>query len=62
MKIELQYREIGTQIPAYIFNYVFDATEAGSWEALAEYRAAERLGYEITVWRLVHDEDVSLPV
>lgn len=58
MKIELQYREPETQIAAYIFNSVYDATEVE--EALEERNAAENAGYEITIWRLVHDEDVTL--
>lgn len=58
MKIELQYREPGTQIAGYIFNAVYDETEVK--EALEERYSAERRGYEITIWRLVHDEDVTL--
>lgn len=58
MKIELQYKEPGTQIAGYIFNAVYDETEIK--EAYEEYDAAERNGYEITIWRLVHDEDVTL--
>lgn len=58
MKIELQYKEPETQIAAYIFNSVYDETEID--EACEERTAAERAGYEITIWRLVHDEDVTL--
>lgn len=58
MKIELQYREPETQIAAYIFNMVYDVSEID--EAREERDAAERAGYEITIWRLVHDEDVTL--
>ena len=58
MKIELQYKEPGTQINGYIFNAVYDAEDSA--EALEERMAAERAGYEITIWRLVHDEDVTL--
>ena len=58
MKIELQYREPGTQIAGYIFSAVYDETEIN--EACEERKAAERHGYEITIWRLVHDEDVTL--
>lgn len=58
MKIELQYREPGTQIAGYIFSAVYDETEIK--EACEERKAAERQGYEITIWRLVHDEDVTL--
>jgi len=58
MKIELQYKEPGTQIAGYIFNAVYDETEIE--EARAERDTAERIGYEITIWRLVHDEDVTL--
>ena len=58
MKIELQYREPETQIASYIFNAVYDVSEID--EAKEERDAAERAGYEITIWRLVHDEDVTL--
>lgn len=58
MKIELQYKEPETQIAGYIFNAVYDAKDSA--EALEERNAAERAGYEITIWRLVHDEDVTL--
>ena len=58
MKIELQYKEPETQIAAYIFNFVYDETEIN--EACEERAAAERAGYEITIWRLIHDEDVAL--
>ena len=58
MKIELQYKEPGTQIKGYIFNAVYD--EEDYKEACDERQAAEKLGYEITIFRLVHDEDVTL--
>ena len=58
MKIELQYKEPKTQVAGYIFNAVYDETEIE--EACEERNAAERNGYEITIWRLVHDEDVTL--
>lgn len=58
MKIELQYKEPETQIAGYIFNAVYDETEIK--DAREERDAAERAGYEITVWRLVHDQDVTL--
>ena len=58
MKIELQYKEPGTQIEGYIYNAVYDANDVK--EAREERDAAERAGYEITIWRLVHDEDVTL--
>lgn len=58
MKIELQYKEPKTQIAGYIFNAVYDETEID--EACEERATAERAGYEITIWRLVHDEDVTL--
>ena len=58
MKIELQYKEPETQISAYIFSAVYDETEIT--EAVAELTAARKSGYEITIWRLVHDEDVTL--
>lgn len=60
MKIELQYKEPGTHIAGYIFNAVYDATEKESKEAVEEMQAAKRAGYEITIFRLVHDEDVTL--
>lgn len=60
MKIELQYKEPGTQIAGYIFNAVYDATEKEAKEAVEEMQAAKRAGYEITIFRLVHDEDVTL--
>ena len=56
MKIELQYREPGTQIEAYIFTSYYDATDAGVKEAREERDAAERAGYEITLWRLIPDD------
>lgn len=56
MKIELQYKEPETQVAGYIFNAVYDISEIN--EAYEEYDAAKRAGYEITIWRLVHDEDV----
>lgn len=58
MKIELQYKEPGTQIAGYIFSAVYDANNVK--EAVEELEAARRAGYEITIWRLVHDEDVTL--
>ena len=58
MKIELQYRDHDTQIPAYIFNAVYDAKDVR--EAREERDAAERNGYEITIWRLVPDDKVTL--
>lgn len=58
MKIELSYREEGTKINGFIFSQVYDASEIQ--EARCELEAARRAGYEITVWRLVHDEDVTL--
>lgn len=60
MKIELQYKEPSTQITGYIFNSVYDATEKEVKEAVEEMQAAKRAGYEITIFRLVHDEDVTL--
>lgn len=58
MKIELQYKEPGTHINGYIFNTVYDEKEVK--EAVEELEAARSIGYEITIWRLVHDEDVTL--
>ena len=55
MKIELEYREPGTKIAAYIFHVFYDESEFR--EAREERDAAERMGYEITIWRLIHDED-----
>ena len=55
MKIELMYKEPGTQISAYMFRAIYDESEIE--EACAELAAAERLGYEIAIWRLIHDED-----
>lgn len=58
MKIELQYKEPETQIAGYIYSNVYDESEVK--EAVEELEAARRAGYEITIWRLVHDEDVTL--
>ena len=58
MKIELQYKEPETQIDGYVFSAVYDAEDIK--EAREERDAAERAGYEITIWRLVHNEDVTL--
>ena len=58
MKIELQYKEPGTHINGYIFSAVYDEKDVK--EAVEELEAARRVGYEITIWRLVHDEDVTL--
>lgn len=60
MKIELQYREPETQIAGYIHNAVYDATEKDFKEAVEEMLAAKRHGYEVTIFRLVRDEDVTL--
>ena len=60
MKIELQYKEPGTQIEGYVYNAVYDATDEEVKEAVEEMLTAKRLGYEITIFRLVHDEDVTL--
>ena len=58
MKIELQYKEPGTQIAGYIYNAVYDEKDIN--EACEERTVAEQAGYEVTIWRLVHDEDVTL--
>ena len=58
MKIELSYREPDTQIPGYIFNAVYDASEIK--EAREEHDAAKANGYQITIWRLVPDDKVTL--
>lgn len=55
MKIELMYKEPETQISAYMFRTVYDESEIE--EACEERAAAERAGYEIAIWRLIHDED-----
>lgn len=57
MKIELQYKEPETHINGYIFNAVYD--EKDVIEAVEELKAAKRAGYEITIWRLVHNEDAT---
>ena len=57
MKIELMYKEPGTQISAYMFRTIYDESEID--EACAERAAAEEMGYEIAIWRLIHDEDVT---
>ena len=58
MKIELQYKEPGTCLLAYTYNAVYDVKEIK--EAVEELQAARNAGYEITIWRLVHDENVTL--
>lgn len=55
MKIELMYKEPDTQISAYMFRTVYDESEIN--EACEERTAAENAGYEIVIWRLIHDED-----
>lgn len=60
MKIELQYKEPGTTVAGYVFSAVYDANEKESKEAVEELIAARKAGYEITIFRLVHDEDVTL--
>ena len=58
MKIELQYKEPGTKVAGYIFSSVYDESESA--EAVEELTTARNAGYEITIFRLVHDEDVTL--
>lgn len=57
MKIILKYQAPKTKIDAYKFSAVYDETEIA--EAVEELQAARRYGYEITMWTLVHDEDVE---
>lgn len=55
MKIELMYKEPGTQIEAYMFHTIYDEKDID--EACEERAAAEHAGYEIAIWRLIHNED-----
>jgi len=57
MKIILKYQAPKTNIDAYKYSTVYDETEIA--EAVEELQAAKRYGYEITMWTLVHDEDVD---
>lgn len=57
MKIILKYQAPGTNLDAYKFSAVYDETEVS--EAVEELQSARRYGYEITMWTLVHDEDVE---
>lgn len=57
MKIILKYQAPETQIDGYKFSAVYDETEFS--EAVEELRAARKYGYEITMWTLVHEEDVE---
>lgn len=57
MKIILKYQAPKTNIDAYKYSAVYDETEVK--EAVEELQAARRCGYEITMWTLVHDEDVE---
>jgi hypothetical protein len=57
MKIILKYQAPETHLDAYKFSAVYDETEIS--EAVEELQAAKRYGYEITMWTLVHDEDVE---
>ena len=57
MKIVLKYQEPETRIAAYQYSTVYDLMEAE--EAVEELQAARNAGYEITCWKLVHDEDVE---
>ncbi len=57
MKIILKYQEPKTTLDAYKFSAVYDETEVS--EAVAELQAARKYGYEITMWALVHEEDVE---
>lgn len=57
MKIILKYQAPETHLDAYKFSAVYDETEIS--EAVEEFNAAKRYGYEITRWSLVHDEDVE---
>ena len=57
IKIILKYQAPKTNIDAYKYSAVYDETEIS--EAVEELQAAKRYGYEITMWTLVHDEDVE---
>lgn len=57
MKIILKYQEPETTLNAYKYSAVYDESEIK--EAIEELSAARRMGYEITKWLLVHDEDVE---
>ena len=57
MKIILKYQAPETKLSAYQYSAVYDETEIK--EAVEELHAARRVGYEITCWVLVHDEDVE---
>lgn len=57
MKIILKYQAPETHLDAYKFSAVYDETEVS--EAVEELQSAKKYGYEITMWTLVHDEDVS---
>ena len=54
MKIELNYKEPGTQISAYMYTETFDA-ETEQDEAVEAYNAVKDRGYEITSFRFVAD-------
>lgn len=57
MKIILKYQAPETKIDAYKFSAVYNETEIS--EAIEELQAARKYGYEITMWTLVHEEDVE---
>ena len=57
MKIILKYQEPETHIDAYKFSAIYDESEIK--EASEELEAARRVGYEITQWSLVHNEDAE---
>ena len=56
MKIILKYQAPETHLDAYKFSAVYDETEVS--EAVEELQSARQYGYEITMWTLVHNEDV----
>ena len=57
MKIILKYQAPETNLNAYKFSAVYETAKAK--EAVAELKAARRVGYEITLFQLVPDEDVK---
>lgn len=57
MKIILKYQAPETNLDAYKFSAVYDESEIS--EALEELETAKRYGYEITMWKFVHNEDAE---
>ena len=56
MKIVLQYREPGTKIKGCYFTAVYEEEEIE--EAMEELKGAKAIGYEITVWKILHAKDL----